>query len=880
MNDLFPITDEFKKEYSVSDSDFDRYITPLIDNIDLSIINSNILLDYLNNNSAGKLKIILEFIVFLIRKNIVTDKNLLPLVKYFEYTKNVRKDVIPKLLRVPYYDYFEKKDWLQTEYGYSLLFALADCFRKVCFADEEIKIACHQIMERIAKNELLASITRAHLLRNLNSLAEKYLFCLQGPLTNKTAITVLSKINNSDDNNSYGYIFLQVLQEMVDAKSICDPDMVYLFNEIYPNLVDNEQGHNSYYKRNLNSIIDILISGCVMKYKILNPKHYSHKTLVCININQPDIAEFWEKFLIDNFDGKESYKLVSRYFANSIDHEDVHSLSDLSFDIFRKQILFFSKFESKVKFPYPPLINFYLYIWKYFNNTLFAENGITGQILLRNDIAAIITENYSVLPYSILDPVPQDDKWMLCISGREETNSDHAINGYVAIDFSKIEYEGYRALCKSYLWMGSGSFSSRYSGLGIIVQFLNYLSKLKIEGGIATYNNNSFHIFKTDNLFELSLYEVLQYRNYIFLENKSAVIRKEIFTRVKMFLSYVASRNMLNCCKYNDILVTRASTKKNANAISKAEARQLFRTMFQQNETYESKLFFLLISLIYNSDLRITEALGLTVDAVETVGSSYMIKTQRKQRSGDPLVIPATEKMKRIINDILELTKPLREECHDNKKTKMLFLTRDSKKKGQYKTLSREACNKYLTRMCELAGVQRCTCSNIRDTYMTEAFDYVSSHGYSEFEHTVLTGHTSSDTDARHYIDEAELNRALEASYHIFIGDLSGPNKERYKIKGTVVQRLPNDIAVEENEVEDALGFCKDADLESCVSCLVCEKFVTDISRKNEFKKAIEDVDIMISKTNIPHAKEDLNIRKTLLVAYLKEIMKLEHNYS
>lgn len=184
-----------------------------------------------------------------------------------------------------------------------------------------------------------------------------------------------------------------------------------------------------------------------------------------------------------------------------------------------------------------------------------------------------------------------------------------------------------------------------------------------------------------------------------------------------------------------------------------------------------------------------------------------------------------------------------------------------------------QSISNYLKKACKALGFnEKYTAINLRVTHMTKAFEHVLRNGKSNIELSVLSKHKRIDTTKNHYI-EMELEKMLEATYGIIIGDSS----KLIDVDSKIVDEIPSNLV--DSEVDDGCGNCsiKDCVMISALTslpCFLCDYFITTVGHLKFFVKAIENVDMLISYAKTMHDKEDLITTKTLYVLYLKAIYK------
>ena len=285
-------------------------------------------------------------------------------------------------------------------------------------------------------------------------------------------------------------------------------------------------------------------------------------------------------------------------------------------------------------------------------------------------------------------------------------------------------------------------------------------------------------------------------------------------------------------------------------------------------------LYYSVYHLALETELRINTIVNLNRDCVKETAKKgeYIILTTTKTSHYEEIEIPITEYVKRDIDEILNITEVYRHECADKTLCDYLFLI----PKGRNHTfgpLQSKQFNKYLAKCCIEADMPFYTASNLRDTHMTKAEEYVIRNQLSEIEQCTLSGHVTSRTDTLHYVG-TNIRDMLESVHGIIIGDIS--------LDGKVRENIDSTVACTENEVSNGCGYCSVCNCSdnTYLDCMLCKDFVTTIYRKKYFEEQVKIIDHKIQNASITHDKEDLINIKRLLLRYIEEILCLEERIS
>jgi hypothetical protein len=278
-------------------------------------------------------------------------------------------------------------------------------------------------------------------------------------------------------------------------------------------------------------------------------------------------------------------------------------------------------------------------------------------------------------------------------------------------------------------------------------------------------------------------------------------------------------------------------------------------------------LYYSVFYLGLETEFRISQIINLEADCVrETMKAGQHIVFSKSKNSGGECKEQAiTSFTKRHLDEIRHITEDFRQRCPDQRMRSLLFLEPYRENENRFRPLSAEGFNKYFKKCCAEAGTPPYAFSNLRDTHMTKAEEFIIRKGLSDMYLRALTDHKSSDTTRRHY-SEIELTEMLEAVYGIIIGDV--------RIEGTVVPEMKTG-QLETDTISNGCGYCRNliCTTKTHLDCLMCLHFVTTPDRIPYFEEQLKTLDYRISMTVMAHDKEDLVTIKRLFAAYLRELL-------
>ncbi|MFL0246571.1 hypothetical protein [Candidatus Clostridium stratigraminis] len=577
-------------------------------------------------------------------------------------------------------------------------------------------------------------------------------------------------------------------------------------------------------------------------------------TTFIVNVKNTIVYELLCNFSSSNTEvlkqSKEFFEIFEDSVRDKTKLDNIKDIKDFSYDIFEEQFKFYDSLGlSNI------LCAFYLYLWGFDpNHNLFPKSsGIDYKTLKRKEFYKDYKAGYRLVLYNPHDPVPLFDKWIIFDNGFG--NNSLAVNNSNGqlIDFNKINNQLYRHYVKTWLWKDTSiSIFAKVNYYFYVSRFFNFLSSNK-----------------KDNENIITLEDALTYKNHTLATVESDTNASKYMYNIRGVLRYLKDEKLIeveDSVLYH--LKYPSKSKNQAKVVANEDLQKLADLMKENAETSDlDKLYYLIYYLLLETEFRITHILALETDCVKPTAKKdqYIIKSKTKTSNGYEVKQSITIYVKKQIDDILRITENLRNECNEKDLKKRLFIKRNYSRKLIISPVTRENFTEYLSDCCDKLGISHYTASNLRDTHITKAEEFVIRKGLSKIEQSVLTGHTNTDTDNRHYV-ESNITDMLEIIHGTIIGDID--------INGQVVISADKSIANEENEVENGCGYCKS---EACkntsfLSCFMCEHFMATVDRIPYFEEQLKLIEYKIPHASIQHDKEDLLNIKQLLLNYLKAL--------
>ena len=582
------------------------------------------------------------------------------------------------------------------------------------------------------------------------------------------------------------------------------------------------------------------------------------------NTGIPELFDAMVKYIEHDHQTGVDYKNMFLYFDESLNGATVSGIHDLNFDLFKSQLKYYKTNYSEKTCYF--LGRFYYFMLSNYDSTIFDDANIATKTVQRNDFITLLLNDYDVLSYNRIEDVPHSNKWLLQFDNTSATNGGLTVSNAVSVNFEEIQNPEYRKWCKYYVWKGAGGVNNRIHKFNIMRTFFNYVDDLK-SGKILTMHTN-----KTNNL-AITTNEVFAYKNYILGQHDNPRTRIHYILDIATILKFINDEYVakIESGVFYHLTVAADNDYNNTMAIADEDLKKLANLMKEKaKENTLNAIYHLVFYLGLETEFRISQLLNLTVDCVvETAKKGeYVIVSKTKTSNMEVVEQPITIYTKRHIDEILSLTNEYRADCVDLNVKTSLFIT-PSNRKGVYSSVQPSIFNAYLKDCCAELGIHPYTYQNLRDTHMTKAEEYVIRNGLSEISQGVLSGHRSSVTDTKHYVD-TQIKEMLESVHGVIIGNVD--------INGMIQETISSEVGTKENSVSNQCGYCgcNNCSNLSNLDCLMCKDFVTTIDRLPYFEEQIKVLDFKLQNASIPHDKEDLVNIKRLHLGYVEKILKLK----
>lgn len=543
--------------------------------------------------------------------------------------------------------------------------------------------------------------------------------------------------------------------------------------------------------------------------------------------------------------------------------ESINDIDKFSCDTFELQFDYYKK--NGVKKDLSLLINFYIFLSEK-NDCLFKEtDSIDNYMLLRPNFFNEYSNGARKILYNPYDDVPTIDMWILDFNGYNISGNKFGDESRKLIDFSVITNDTYRNFVKDWFWKNTSPIQGKLSAFHYIKPFLNYINDLK------TKKVFSFYIKSNDisSIYKISLNEIMAYKFFVDENYNSILAQNTAILSAKSLLEYLQQNNLMeieNSCFY--YLKSKPYKPENTAKVIPDDKLKLLSDLMKvkSEKSYVDKLNYAIFYIALETEFRLSQIVNLKINCVKETAkpNEFVIISKTKTSKGDFTDPSITLYTKQHIDEIIKFTTDIRNECSDLNLKKYLFLS-NSKRKSTYSKHKEKEFNKFLKSCCEELKMANYTFSNLRDTHITKAEEFVLRNNLSDTAQLVLTNHTSVNTDNKHYI-EKKITEMLELVHSTIIGDVN--------INGVIEYKRPELEGNEEILVSNKCGYCQSSFCNefSYLDCLMCKSFVATVDRIPYFKEMIKVMDFKIQNATIAHDKEDFTNIKQLLLNYLKRL--------
>ncbi|AMC00209.1 Phage integrase family [Aerococcus viridans] len=580
---------------------------------------------------------------------------------------------------------------------------------------------------------------------------------LQNDISKITSSEIVKFLKSPEYQNITNNTFVDFFIGLVDEGLIKDLSLCHFFKELKK---DSEVYRLTCFKT--EKFIDCL--STVEPYSIFFiTKTYQNKKLYVVTNKNKELRPVIIEYIDDlNYNNNE-INMFLKYFDDSLGTEEVNRLSDLTYKIFNIQIEYFmNTFNDAIYLTY--LIDFYQFLMNRKVNVL--QDISMKRFLKRTGLAQDLFAGFEVIPYQSFENVPDNDKWLLIYTESQCTNDGISTTMSSKLDFSTVADEKLKYAMKHYIWYQGAAINTKIKNMRRITAFIGFLHSYSRE--------NISHISSAKTATSVvNLNKIIAYKGIVIGKyNESKSIFNQLYA-VRNFLNHACDYKLLEIENgYEYFLQSRLDSNHNdSNPITDEHFTVIFEHMkLKAQEKDINELYLIVYYLLSVTEIRPSNIVSLRVDCVKEIGhEQFAIFTETKTSNKQQVLIPIVSETKKLLDEVIRITEPVRQQSSNKDNDKYLFLIASPFRRSSG-VMRLEQFNEYLVSICEELNIQRYTASNLRDRYMTKTDDFIIKNSYSELQQKVLTGHSSSNTTNTYYVGR-DVKDSLSAVNGIIIGE-------------------------------------------------------------------------------------------------------------
>ncbi len=426
---------------------------------------------------------------------------------------------------------------------------------------------------------------------------------------------------------------------------------------------------------------------------------------------------------------------------------------------------------------------------------------------------------------------------------------------FISVDFSCVSNSILRQGLKRYFLSSEGS---------------NVKSKLADLANFAILLNS---LDFTDDVIEVTSRNLMDYKNILSRKYKINSEQK-ISTCTHNMLEFLNEEKFLNYSNENrKYLQTNGVQKKgNMDRYSEDEVlaiRKSCKLIRTKNTEFIDTICSLIIELIFTTPLRLTNLLELRINSIQCdeLSNNWKIITNTKMRDDD--VIPITLETKKLLDDVMQMTKEIRKNAPvDTEYESLLFVRYLQHGKGVGKVFYDTVSN-FLKRICALNNIEFKNVSAIRNNYMKAVTELATRSQRPLEVIPQISGHgVSAHLNFYHTYEQDEFERNIFELFKVEIGSVDMDVQVLKKYESSLNHEV----------VLNGGGFCsvKECKENEYFSCLLCKNFVITLENKSFFRAEIDRIDNEILRAEFIHDVEHLRSKKKLVVACYAKLLEME----
>lgn len=734
-------------------SNINRSLSPVLYRKKIKDLNTEwlVTLDEKGLIPSGGGAILCRFIGYLIDNKIIRDEGLKRIVecKGLFYRIAVRGQ-ISTLLTTPIYGEFKRKYDLEDKKVISIL-----ACPQIQITDDHVCSVLNTFMDSIKISDSFAISTKGVKLSDFNQIVRG--------LFRRCDISQLSmdSLQNYIQTNSLEQrqksILVEILIKLKEESLLHNTQLNHFLSEI------EKVTHQLMEKREytLSKFTDLL-PNFTNQSKIFIKKRNGSISWINFKCSIDSISMFLGEFYGHSTYSDSIFNNFFIQYENSLKDTQVSSLDDLTYKVFRIQITYFRKKFNSQKY-IRHLIGFYQFLLQ--KNAPIFQDVKDSRFLNRVGLARELHKGFDVIFYQPLENLPESDKWILSYTEHQCTNEGVTPSMTYRIDFTKINNKKLSNALKHYIWYHGSSINNKLTQKKYILKLLKFIENYSNENIKKLSKSND------SNLIDLGM--ILAFKHQVL----------DTYTNNRTRLGHIyAARDFLKYCQMNSLIeidkgyeyylsYTRDTTYNSSQPITDKHFSAIVNELKKKSEeSIDNSLYMIIFYLLTVTELRPSNIISLRKNCVKETGPNiYILETMSKTSNKEIIGIPISIEVKRQIDEVIRITEKYRQENRNEETNKFLFIT-EGRRKNQYRVMQIGQFNKYLGKICDDLGIPKYTASNIRDTHMTKAEEFIIESNYSEMQQNILSGHKSSAVDEQFYV-KTEKRTILEAVQGVHIGD-------------------------------------------------------------------------------------------------------------
>ncbi|MBU3201572.1 hypothetical protein LL037_03680 [Clostridium estertheticum] len=614
------------------------------------------------------------------------------------------------------------------------------------------------------------------------------------------------------------------------------------------------------------------------------------------------LTEFIESFPKEKGRGVKptfiEYRQFLYYFANSLLTVVgsrcllPESIIDFTFTIFNNQYRFYKKLENKFcvlsdrtdksregrksHSLLDILKEFYLFLIYKIQDEGIEHNPFLGTAINSEVLLIFVFRNYYEKGYCFVrrtgfEDIPRRNRWAIVSEDNKASSSRNRVNG---IDFTEITDRILREDLKIFIW---SEFNVETKHLVSEYAFIRSFLILKYQYDVECKN-----VVRLDKPSAFTEEFMLYFRAYMISKyNNNESSLGKAFSAVKKFLRANYSKYDLSEGVFTYLVLKfRGKREYGGNPISKDDFKLIKEGIRElKNNTLGGELYFIILALNATTKLRIGEILNLERDCIISIDKDegtgeikYHCKTSKK-------VVNTKLSLDKI--NLIEKAAEITLELSQNAMTEVrryIFIS----KLEIFENINTEKVNviqilgekvNYIFRGIlrdKNIGDRNYKVNNLRHTFKDTVWEQGIKDGISTMRIEYMTG-TTFKTDVMNYRAMSNAQTFAEMFSGVRISDVS--------INGDIVineEELQNLRPVESGRGGCKLDDCKNENtINKMLKCLICDSFVTCVSRKDSFKKRISELKKELDETISNEKRNYYESELKLNAAFYSKIIEI-----